>query len=237
MPEAKSNRYAIYMKLVQYEERLPNPDDIPERNWHRNLPDTPLVSRATIEKRFVNGASTERGSNIAAKHFGERLSEEGCVADMLYCPISQKTDYCFVKGVCACSTHSNAARHAVWVILNKRQRNVCEAYCCCSAGLPGRCKHVAALLFAVLAQWKKSYDRRVTKQSVVRTRRRCEMNSHFVSFADIKQRMVEPPSKERRRRRKYAELDSEPSDVCWDHYSIERLRRARTARRMGISSD
>ncbi|XP_066303858.1 uncharacterized protein [Branchiostoma lanceolatum] len=75
------------------------------------------------------------------------------IHEVLYHPISDDSDVCFVKSTSARSQRKNDEPHQVWVALQKSTGKVRTAYCSCFAGLGSSCNHVAGVLFKMDHAW------------------------------------------------------------------------------------
>ena len=77
------------------------------------------------------------------------------VKEIFYHPITNFSNYCFLKGRVIPSMRTNNAAYYVWVAVEKDGEkpggNVVSGYCSCTAGLLGCCNHVIAMLFRVEA--------------------------------------------------------------------------------------
>ena len=131
--------------------RLPAPKTID--NWEVNSYNMPPLTDKFVESYFnkVNKSFGVSANECKALALGKGLVLSGHADVLLYHPISQSINYCFIKTYVVRQTNTREPPHAVWAILQKDSGAVHQAYCTCAGGVGGSCKHVAALLYMVLS--------------------------------------------------------------------------------------
>ncbi|XP_078591815.1 uncharacterized protein LOC144870918 [Branchiostoma floridae x Branchiostoma japonicum] len=75
------------------------------------------------------------------------------IHEVLYHPLSDESEVCFVRSTSARSQRRNDEPHQVWVALQKATGKILTAYCTCFAGLGASCNHVAGVLFKMDHAW------------------------------------------------------------------------------------
>ncbi|XP_019625005.1 PREDICTED: uncharacterized protein LOC109470485 [Branchiostoma belcheri] len=79
--------------------------------------------------------------------------DSGFINEVLYHPINENSNVCFVKSTSGRSQRKNDEAHRVWVALQKSTGKIRTAYCSCFAGLGSTCNHVAGVLFKMDHAW------------------------------------------------------------------------------------
>ena len=75
------------------------------------------------------------------------------VKEIFWTGITENSAYCFVKCKVTPSQRTSSSLYYVWAAIKKELPGgeIASAYCSCTAGLLGSCKHVAAILFRIEA--------------------------------------------------------------------------------------
>ncbi|XP_014664454.1 PREDICTED: uncharacterized protein LOC106806842 [Priapulus caudatus] len=132
--------------------RLPRPETL-TNGWEdgpSSLPDTSrdnLDSYIKAGNRRIGLEKTEGKRTLA---LGKGLFMSGHVRALQYHGISANLSYCFVRGKVIPQQKTTEPAYHTWVVIQKESGQVYTAECSCIIGIQATCKHIAALLFAVV---------------------------------------------------------------------------------------
>ena len=74
---------------------------------------------------------------------------QGWLSPLLFHPVADDSEFCFLKGNCRPSQRINDTPHKLWICLGKCNGNIVSTHCSCMAGLSQTCNHVVAALFRI----------------------------------------------------------------------------------------
>ena len=104
-----------------------------------------VVEKVSLTKRLLCDYKEQKAYSYFSSKF---------VFEIEYHPISDKSEYCFLKSKCSPSQRLSDIPHDVWVSVKKQTGEINSAYCTCFAGLGQTCNHVAAVLLKVDFCWQ-----------------------------------------------------------------------------------
>ena len=99
-----------------------------------------VLQKVSLSKRLLSDYKDQK----AYSYF-----TSGFLSDILYHPVSETSEYCFLKCKCQPSQRIRDLPHELWVLIHKPTGDIEAAYCTCFAGLGQSCNHIAALLFRI----------------------------------------------------------------------------------------
>ena len=127
---------------------------IHEMGWVKTLEHFPLLTGTILDNHLIKGSCTMPTVSTGPKAFrnkkhGYRLWKEGYVRNIFVKPNVAAKCMLFVVKARVHASMKNI-QYTVYVHLDQISGEVKEAICNCKAGQGGCCKHVAALLYALL---------------------------------------------------------------------------------------
>ncbi|XP_072175926.1 uncharacterized protein [Diadema setosum] len=146
--------------------RLPRPETLTS-GWEdgpASLPDTSrdhLDSFIKAGNRRIGLIKTEGKRTLA---LGKGLYMSGHVQSVQYHGINPNVCYCFVRGKVVPQVKTSEQAYSTWIVLQKETARICTAECNCCIGVQATCKHIAALLFAVVEAVEEGRNSSCTSQ-------------------------------------------------------------------------